>query len=110
MQTLDMGKPQTLGPPPRLRQHLLRNVDAGDPRIRAEMGKRQPGADADLEYMLARPIVGDAHRLFAPRVTCSTSMRGSASTRPVACNRPCAVSSFRVVAALPMSIWPQAIL
>src|SRR6202521_89107 len=37
-------------------------------------------------------------------------MRGSASTLPVACNRPRAVSSLRVVAALPMSIWPQAML
>src|SRR5438876_12254064 len=37
-------------------------------------------------------------------------MRGSASTRPVACNRPRAVSSLRLVAALPMSIWPQAML
>src|ERR1700751_3230333 len=37
-------------------------------------------------------------------------MRGSASNLPVACNRPRAVSSLRVVAALPMSIWPQAML
>ena len=66
MQTLDMGEPQALGPPPRLRQHLLRDVDAGNPQIRAEMGKRQAGADADLEDALARPIVGDAHRLFRP--------------------------------------------
>jgi len=34
-------------------------------------------------------------------------MRGSASTRPVACSRPHAVSSLRVVAALAMSIWPK---
>jgi len=41
------------------------------------------------------------------RATCSTSMRCSASTLPVACRRPRAVSSLRLVAALPMSIWPQ---
>ncbi len=34
-------------------------------------------------------------------------MRASASTRPEAWRRPRAVSSLRVVAALPMSIWPQ---
>jgi len=63
-----MGKPKALGPPPRLRQHLLRNVDAGDPRIRTEVGQRQPGPDADLKDMLARPIVRNAHRLLSPRV------------------------------------------
>jgi len=41
---------------------------------------------------------------------CSTSMRGSAATRPVACSRPRAVSSLRVVAALPISIWPKGLL
>ena len=39
-----------------------------------------------------------------------TSMRASGSTLPLACRRPRAVSSLRSVAALPMSIWPQAIL
>src|SRR5258708_35238563 len=34
--------------------------------------------------------------------------RASASTRPLACTRPTAVSSLRGVAALPISIWPQA--
>ena len=68
VQTLDMRKPQALGPTPRLRQHLLGDVDAGHSGILAEMGKRQPGTDADLEDMLARPIVGDAHRRLAPRV------------------------------------------
>jgi len=37
-------------------------------------------------------------------------MRGSAATRPVACSRPRAVSSLRVVAALPISIWPKGLL
>jgi hypothetical protein len=30
--------------------------------------ERQPGADADLDNTLARPIVGDAHRLLPSRV------------------------------------------
>ena len=63
-----MRETQAFGPPSCLRQHLLRDIDAGDPRIPTEMGERQTGADANLQNPLARPIVGDAHRLLASGV------------------------------------------
>ncbi len=39
---------------------------------------------------------------------CSTGMRGSGPTVPLACLTPWAIRSVNGVTALPMSIWPQA--
>src|SRR5260370_11157627 len=42
------------------------------------------------------------------RATCWTSMRGSTSISPFACMTPLTMACVISVAALPMSIWPQA--
>ncbi len=63
-----MREPQPLGAALGLLQHLGRNIDPGHPRIGPEMRQRQPGADTDFENALPRPIIGDPHRLLAPRV------------------------------------------
>ena len=42
--------------------------------------------------------------------TCSTSNVGSTMIEPPACGAPCADFAVMGVAALPMSIWPQAML
>ncbi len=40
--------------------------------------------------------------------TCFTSMRGSGAILPSACGTPFTIRAVSSVAALPMSIWPQA--
>src|SRR3990172_2214844 len=42
------------------------------------------------------------------RATCCTSIVGSTSTDPLACSTPLLILAVSSVAALPMSIWPQA--
>src|SRR5437773_10608928 len=42
------------------------------------------------------------------RATCSSSMRGSTAISPFACGTPLTIPCVISVAALPMSIWPQA--
>ncbi len=53
-------------PAPGLREHLGRDIDTGDLRIGAEIGKRQTGTDPDFEDALPRSVVGDAHGRLAP--------------------------------------------
>ena len=48
VQRIDIAQLIALDPAARLFQHLGRDIDAGDARIGAEMGPRQPGADPDL--------------------------------------------------------------
>src|SRR5262245_19538879 len=67
----------------RLRQHLGREIDAGDGEVAAIAGEREPGAHADLEHP-ALPPVDDLHGVLA-------SGLGHESEREIIDWRPAAI-------------------
>jgi hypothetical protein len=61
-----MSEPEPSGPALRFRQHLGRDIDSGHSRVGPKMRQRQTGADTYFEKPLSRPIIRDAHGVFAP--------------------------------------------